>query len=78
MAVLDNFIAIEGFKGLFIKNTIQGNIKKLAKKDYSKFNNEAKLHFAMRAKVNKQEYRLALTSRSLLGKTVLNTANGLS
>ena len=71
MAVLDNFIAIEGFKGLFIKNTIQVDIKKLTKKAYAKFNNEAKLHFAMRAKVNKQEYRLALTSRSLLGKTVL-------
>ncbi len=71
MAVLDNFIAIEGFKGLFIKNTIHANIKKLTKKVYSKFNNEAKFHFAMRAKVNKQEYRLALTSRSLLGKTVL-------
>ena len=71
MAVLDNFIAIEDFRGLFIKNTIHANIKKLTKKVYQKFNSEAKLHFVMRAKVNKQEYRLALESRSLLGKTVL-------
>jgi len=34
MAVLDNFIAIEGFRGLFIKNTVQADIKKLTKKVY--------------------------------------------
>ncbi len=71
MAILDSSIAIEGFKGLFIKNSIDANIKILSKKDYSKFNNEGKLHFVMRAKVYKKEYRLVLSSRPVLGKTVL-------
>ncbi len=74
MAVLENFIGVEGYKGLFIKNSVNVKIskgQKLEKKDYSKFSKENKLHFAMRSKVNKQEYRLALESRSLLGKTVL-------
>lgn len=71
MAVLDGFIGIEGYKGLFIKNSVDAKIKKLSKKDYSKFNKENKLHFTMRAKVNRQEYRLTLSSRPLLGKTVL-------
>lgn len=70
MAVLDGVIGVEGYKGLFIRNSVDDKMKKLTKKDYPKFNKKEKLHFAMRVKVNKQEYRLTLSSRLLLGKTV--------
>jgi integrase len=70
MAILDNHIAIEDYRGLFIKNTVNLDAKKLSKKNYAKFNRESTLSFAARVKVNKKEYRFKLCEYSLLGKTV--------
>lgn len=49
MGVMDNTIAIDGYRGLYLKNTMGLKLKKLTKKDYSKINNEKVLHFVMQA-----------------------------
>jgi len=76
MAIAENLIGIEGYKGLFLKNNVNVKMEILKKTDYPKFENEDELDFVMRAKVNKKEYRLVLSSRSLRTTSVLKAIQG--
>ncbi len=70
MSVLDDTLKIEGYRGLYIKNTVALKQDMLTKSEYKKFSKEQTLYFAMQARVNRQRIREKLTPVRLLGTTV--------
>lgn len=70
MSVLDDTLKIEGYRGLYIKNTISLKQDLLTKNEYKKFAKEQTLYFAMQARVSSQRIRENLTPIKLLGTTV--------
>lgn len=67
--VLEDTISIEGFRGLFIKNTVGLKCKQLTAKDYKSFKKEKELYFVMRT-TSPTEVRRHLTPIRLLGREV--------
>ena len=64
--VLEGTIAIESFRGLFIKNTVGLKCKKLTPKDYKEFKKEKELHFVMRTS-SPTDVRRCLTPVRIVG-----------
>lgn len=74
MAFDDNLIKIDGFSGLYLRDTDTvfdtQKISSIGSKLYPKLKDEAYLHFAMKLRVNNHLERKNLKSIKLLGRTV--------
>ena len=75
MAIRTNLLKVEGCRGLFIKNTVDANIKVFSEKTFSKFKNVTELHFTIRAKIHTKEYSLSLDPISTIGKKAKRIIN---
>ena len=74
MAFDDNLIKIDGFSGLYLRDTYgvlnTHKVSSINSKLYPKLKNETYLHFAMKLRINNRLERKNLTSIKLVGRTV--------